>query len=56
MVKKRLRAGAFGPGRYRAVALGLTPRRYRVTSVATDTAGNRQARAAARSFTVKRRR
>lgn len=56
VVKKRLRAGAFRAGRYRAVALGLTPRRYRVTAVATDTAGNRQVGAAARSFTVKRRR
>jgi len=56
VVRKRLRAGAFRTGRYRAVALGLRPRRYRVTSVATDTAGNRQAKAAARRFTVKRRR
>lgn len=53
-ITKRLRAGAFGGGRYRVVAGRLAPRRYRITVVATDTAGNRQAKAATRLFRVKR--
>ena len=54
-VKRRLRAGALGGGRYRVVAGRLTPRRYRISVMATDTAGNRQARAATRLFRVSRR-
>ncbi|MEJ7789140.1 MAG: serine protease [Thermoleophilaceae bacterium] len=54
-VSRRLRAGALGGSRYRVVAGRLTPRRYRISVVATDTAGNRQARAATRLFRVSRR-
>ena len=56
LARRTLRAGLIARGRYRVVVFGLAPRRYRVTSLATDTAGNRQRRPASRSFTVRRRR
>lgn len=52
---RRLRAGALGGGRYRVVTGRLAPRRYRITILATDIAGNRQAKPATRTFRVTRR-
>ena len=53
LVRRVLRPASMGGGAFRAVAFGLTPRLYRVTSVATDRAGNRQATAASRLFRVR---
>jgi len=56
LVVRTLRAGSLGGNQFRVVVFGLKPRRYRITVVATDSASNRQAKAATRLFTVKRRR